>query len=104
MNNVRFILRRLEDITSIEALIIAKKNRYLSSNIDITEKEKIRKFFSCKIKDEQLCYEEEDDVALFGDKLYGMLDFVIEIYVPRNTIVEQLVTEVLKEYEERGVA
>ena len=103
MNNVRFILRGPEDITSIEALIIAKKNQYLSSNIDITEKEKIRKFFSCKIKDEQLCYE-EDDVALFGDKLYGMLDFVIEIYVPRNTIVEQLVTEVLKEYEEREVA
>ena len=103
MNNVRFILRRPEDITSIEALIISKKNRYLSSNIDITEKEKIRKFFSCKTKDEQLCYE-EDDVALFGDKLYGMLDFVIEIYVPRNTIVEQLVTEVLKEYEEREVA
>ena len=103
MNNLRFVLRGPEDITSIEALIIAKKNQYLSSNIDFTEKEKIKKFFSCKFKDGRLLYE-EDDVALFGDNLYGMLDFVIEIYVPRNTIIEQIVTEVLKEYDEREVA
>ena len=80
-----------------------KKKKKIFFSTSYKSNEMIRKFFSCKIKDEQLCYE-EDDVALFGDKLYGMLDFVIEIYVPRNTIVEQLVTEVLKEYEERGVA
>ena len=100
MKNVRFVLHESNDIAVIETLIINKKNQYLLSNIDFTEKEKIKKFFSSKIKDRRLYYE-EDDVALFGNNLYNLLDFVMEIYVPSDSIIELLLSEVVNEYEKR---